>query len=60
MKYVVDFEGWITVEAKNRDEAQNIFYEWAGDIQDNTLVNWRKKILKYPAFECDGVEEEEE
>ena len=59
MKYTVDFEGWIVVEAKNRDEAQNIFYEWAGDIQDNTLANWRKKILKYPAFECDGVEEEE-
>ena len=59
MKFAVDFEGWIIVEAKSHEEAQEIFYEWAGDIQNNTLINWRKKILKYPAFECDGVEEEE-
>ena len=58
MKYVVDFEGWITVEANSRDEAQNIFCEWVGDIQDNTLANWRKKILRYPTFDFDGVEEE--
>ena len=57
MKYAVDFEGWIIVEAKNRDEAQNIFLEWAGDIQDNTSIKWNKKILQYPAFQFDGVEE---
>lgn len=57
MKYTVDFEGWIVVEAKNRDEAQNIFYEWAGDIQDDTSIRW-KNILQYPAFKCEGVEEE--
>lgn len=57
MKYVVDFEGWITVEAKNRDEAQEIFWNWVGDMQDNTLTDWRKTISMCPTFECDGVEE---
>lgn len=59
MKYTVDFEGWITVEAKSYEEAQEIFWNWVGDIQDNTLMNWRKTISKCPTFECDGVEEEE-
>lgn len=59
MKYAVDFEGYIFVEAKDHDEAQNIFWEWVGSIQDNTLIDWRKVILKTPAFECDGVEEED-
>lgn len=59
MKYAVDFEGYIFVEAKNRDEAQNIFWEWVGDIQDNTPENWYKVILKSPAFECNCVEEED-
>ena len=58
MKYTVDFTGWILVEAKNRDEAQNIFYEWAGNIQDNTRADWDKVILQYPSFNYDGVEEE--
>lgn len=59
MKYAVDFTGWIIVEAKDRDEAQNIFWVWAGDIQDNTRADWRKVILQYPAFECDSVEKED-
>lgn len=58
MKYVIDFEGWIVVEAKNRDEAQNIFLDWASDIQEVTSVRWNKAILQYPAFQFDGVEEE--
>lgn len=59
MKYAVDFEGYIFVEAKNHDEAQNIFWEWVDDIQENIFIKWNKVILKSPAFECDGVEEED-
>lgn len=58
MKYAVNFEGWITVEAKNRDEAQNIFWEWVGDIQDNILADWYKTIQD-STFQFDGVEEED-
>lgn len=57
-KFTVDFEGWIQVEAKDHDEAQEIFWQWVGDIQDYTLIDWRKVILKTPCFECDGVEED--
>ena len=59
MRYVVDFEGWIIVDAKDYDEAQSIFYEWAGDIQDNTSGKWHRTILQYPAFQFDGAEKEE-
>lgn len=59
MKYAVDFEGYIFVEAKNHNEAQSIFLEWVNDIEDNTLANWRKVILTSPAFECNCVEEED-
>ena len=59
MKYAVDFEGWVVVEAKNRDEAQNIFWEWVGDIEEKTHYDNYGVILKAPTFQFDGVEEEE-
>lgn len=60
MKFSVDFEGWITVEAKSHDEAQEIFWNWVGDIQCKSRYDNHGVILKTPFFECDGVEEEEE
>ena len=60
MKFAVDFEGWIEVEAKDAEEAQNIFWNWAGDAQDTALGNYKKVILRTPWFECDGTEEVEE
>lgn len=56
MKFAVDFEGWIEVEAKDAEEAQNIFWNWAGDAQDSALVDYRKVILRIPRFEYDGAE----
>lgn len=58
MKYTVDFEGWISVKAKSHEEAQEIFWNWVGDIQDRTHYDNYGVILKTPFFECDGVEEE--
>lgn len=60
MKYAIDFEGWIVVEAKDAEEAQNIFWQWVGDAQDSAFVDYRKVILKSPYFEYDGAEEVEE
>lgn len=57
-KFFVDFEGWLQIEAKDRDEAQEIFWQWVGDIQDNALTDWRKVILKTPTFQYDGAEED--
>lgn len=59
MKFAVDFEGWIEVEAKDAEEAQNIFWNWAGDAQDAALENYKKIILRTPIFECDMEEIEE-
>lgn len=60
MKFSVNFEGFITVEAKSRDEAQEVFWNWVGDIQDKTHYDNCGVILKTPFFEFDGTEEEEE
>jgi len=59
-KFAVDFEGWIEVEARDAEEAQNIFWSWVSDIQDYTLGNYRKVILRTPRIEYDGSEEIEE
>lgn len=59
-KFAIDFEGWIEVEAKDAEEAQNIFWQWAGDAEDVALVDYRKVILRTPCFEFDGSEEVEE
>ena len=60
MKFAVDFEGWIEVEAKDAEEAQDIFWNWAGDAQDYAIGHYKKKILRSPRIEYDGVEEIEE
>lgn len=56
MKFAVDFEGWIEVEAKDSDEAQDIFWQWVCDIQDSTLADYKKVILRSPRFQYDGAE----
>lgn len=60
MKFAVDFEGWIEVEAKDAEEAQDIFWNWVGDVQDSALEHYKKVILRSPRIEYDGVEEIEE
>ena len=57
MTFAVDFEGWIVVEAKSHEEAQEIFWNWVGDIQDKAHYDYSGVILETPIFECDGVEE---
>jgi len=59
MKFCIDFAGWIEVEAKDRDEAMSIFWNWVGSIQDDTLTDWYKVILKTPWFDVDLIEEED-
>ena len=60
MKFAVDFEGWIEVEAKDAEEAQDIFWNWVCDVQDYALGHYKKKILRSPRIEYDGVEKIEE
>ena len=56
--FAIDFTGCIRVNAKNREEANEIFWNWVNDVQDNTLTNWSGTIVESPYFEKDGVEEE--
>ncbi len=57
MKFAVDFEGWIEVEAKDKDEAQDIFWHWVSEAQNFALGSYYKKvILKTPHFDFDGAE----
>lgn len=55
--FSVDFSGYVRIKAKTREEAQNIFWEWVGSLQDTTLADW-DGVVQCPYFEYDGIEEE--
>lgn len=59
MKLSVGYVGWITVEAKSREEAQEIFWNWVGDIQEKTHYDNYGIILETPFFAFDGIDEED-
>lgn len=50
-KYLIDFDGWVEVDAENRNEAITLFLEWI----DNILKEEEK--IK-PEFEVAMVTEE--
>lgn len=56
--FEIDFTGCVRVKAKNYEEANEIFWNWVNDIQDNTLIDWSGTIVQSPYFENDGVEED--
>ena len=56
--FAVDFSGCVWVKAKTAEEASNIFWNWAGDMQDKSLVDWSGTVTQSPYFEREGVEEE--
>lgn len=53
----IDFQGWITVKAKNADEAKNIFWDWVDYIAEKTLYDWDNTIILRSEFEFEGIEE---
>jgi hypothetical protein len=56
--FSIDFSGYIQVKAKSHEEANEIFWNWVGDLQDKTLVDWSGTIKQSPYFENEGIEEE--
>lgn len=56
--FAIDFSGCVRVKAKTSEEATNIFWEWVGDLQDTSLVDWSGVVTQSPYFENEGVEEE--
>ena len=56
--FAIDFSGCVRVKAKTREEASDIFWEWVGDLQDKSLLDWSGVVTQSPYFENEGVEEE--
>ena len=56
--FAIDFTGCVRVRAKTLEEANDIFWEWVGDLQDKSLADWSGVVTQSPYFENDGVEEE--
>ena len=56
--FAIDFTGCVRVKAKNKDEANDIFWKWVGDLQDKSLADWSGIVTESPYFENYGAEEE--
>lgn len=50
MKFAIDFEGYVRIEAKNADEARDIFWNWVENFQKSNSV-------ENPTFVCTDVDE---
>lgn len=55
--FIIDFSGCVKIKARTREEANNLFWEWVGDLQDETLADWSGVVASH-FFEDDGIEEE--
>ena len=56
--FAIDFSGCVRVKAKTREEASDIFWNWVGDLQNESLADWSGVVTEVPYFENEGVEEE--
>lgn len=56
--FAIDFSGCVRIKAKTHEEASNIFWNWVGDLQDKSLVDWYGVVTQSPYFENEGIEEE--
>lgn len=54
--FAVDFTGYVRIQAKTKIEAEEKFWNWVGDIQDNTRVDWSGTITNAPYFDRDCIE----
>jgi hypothetical protein len=50
MKFAVDFEGYVMIEAKNSDEAREIFENWFETFQKSNSV-------ENPVFVCTDIDQ---
>ena len=57
--FAVDFSGCVRIKAKTSEEASDIFWNWVGDLQDKSLVDWSGVVIQSPYFEKAGVEEDD-
>lgn len=56
--FAIDFSGCVRIKAKNHEEANHIFQEWVGDLEDKSFAEWSGVVIESPYFENEGIEEE--
>ena len=56
--FSIGFSGCVRIKAKTFEEANDIFWEWVGDLQDKSLADWYGVVTQSPYFDKDSVEEE--
>ena len=54
--FAVDFTGCVRIHAQTKEEAEEKFWNWVGDIQDDTKVDWFGVITDAPYFDRDCIE----
>lgn len=56
--FTIDFSGCVRIKAKNDGEAYDLFWDWVGDLQNQTLADRSGVITQTPYFDYEGAEEE--
>ena len=56
--FAIDFSECVRVKARTHEEASDIFWNWVGDLQDKSLLDWSGVVTQSPYFENEGIEEE--
>ena len=54
--FAVDFTGRVRIKAKTKIEAEEKFWNWVGDMEDNTRTDWSGTITDVPYFDRDCIE----
>lgn len=56
--FTLNFTGSVNIRAKNLHEANEIFWDWVGDLKDKSFYDWHGSIIGTPFFEKECIEEE--
>ncbi len=56
--FTLNFTGSVNIRAKNLHEANEIFWDWVGDLQDKSFYDWNGTIVGNPLFAKECIEEE--
>lgn len=56
--FILNFTGTVKIKAKNLNEANEIFWNWVGDLQEKSFYDWNETITGIPLFEKECIEEE--
>lgn len=55
--YELGFTGYVSFKAKNEEEVNELFWEWADEVKELTIEKFGNRIYKSPIFELVAVDE---